>query len=109
MFVIVSNLLLLIGVTCSTHMRYSNLIQQVFENLPQHYIKLCFYNRALCLKQTIKYAYSNVKRTSSFLLGWNFVFCCFIAEAQALTLVMYSAKNIKYPKVIKLQFARPLD
>lgn len=32
-----------------------------------------------------------------------------IAEAEALTLVMYSAKNIKYPKVIKLQFARPLD
>lgn len=41
--------------------------------------------------------------------GINFVFCCLIAEAQALTLVMYSAKNIKYPKVIKLQFARPLD
>lgn len=39
----------------------------------------------------------------------NFVFHCVIAEAQALTLVMYSAKNIKYLKVIKLQFARPLD
>lgn len=41
--------------------------------------------------------------------GINFVFYRLIAEAQALTLVMYSAKNIKYPKVIKLQFARPLD
>lgn len=41
--------------------------------------------------------------------GINFAFYCLIAEAKALTLVMYSAKNIKYPKVIKLQFARPLD
>lgn len=39
----------------------------------------------------------------------KFVLCCLIANAQALTFVIYFAKNIKYPKVIKLQFARPLD
>lgn len=43
------------------------------------------------------------------MLGCNLLFYCLIAKAQALTLVMYSAKNIKYPKVIKLQFATPLD
>lgn len=50
-----------------------------------------------------------LNRTISLMPLYNFVFCCMIAKAQVVTLVMYSAKNIKYPKVIKLQFARPLD
>lgn len=32
-----------------------------------------------------------------------------VAESGTLTLVKYSVRNIKYPKVIKLQFASPLD
>lgn len=89
---------------------YSNVIKQVFENVSQHYIWNCVFTVVLCaLNKLLNMRILNVKRTSSFLLGCNFDFCCFIAEAQALTLVMYSAKNIKYPKVIKLQFARPLD
>lgn len=46
------------------------------------------------------------------LVGWKWqqgVHRRQVAESGTLTLVKYSVRNIKYPKVIKLQFASPLD
>lgn len=37
----------------------------------------------------------------------NLKFCA--AKSGTLTLIKYSVRNIRYPKVIKLQFASPLD